>query len=117
MLRLSNSFFRVSLIPHALISAAPASWRKLVADHRVDFARELWTSDRRGPQPWSGPGRSNEKILPEPGRKMHKNLMSESTKSADFLSRFSLMHVVKNYIVSVDSTTKLVQCVFLHSCR
>ena len=40
-----------------------------------------------------------------PGRKIHENLMSERTKSADFLSRFLLMHMVYNYIVSVDSMT------------
>jgi len=28
------------------------------------------------------------------GQKIQKNLMSECTKSADFLSRFSLMHMV-----------------------
>jgi len=42
MLRPSNSSGRVSRIPHAMISAAPARRGKLsVADRHVDFAVEL----------------------------------------------------------------------------
>jgi len=43
VLRPSNSSGRVSRIPHALISSAPASRRKLlVAAYRVVFAFEMW---------------------------------------------------------------------------
>jgi len=56
----------------------------------------------RGPGPgrvfwccWGpGPDWGNEKFCQWPGWKIQKNLMSEHTKSADFLSGFSLMHMV-----------------------
>ena len=89
----SSGLFYVSL--QVVIDQGPGS--APVGD--FGFARVLATAGAK------------KKICRGLGWKIHKNLMSERTKSADFLSRFSLMHMVYSrlfiivywFIVSYDS--------------